>query len=175
MSYVTPNLTVPPIDTSSNNSIIESIGNKLDTLNGNSIISMLKIIDSHLHSASRCYPSLENGIDVSTSDISWGLGSPVEVIPINTINFPFSIYFVNIEGVLATDVYELVFYAGISADEVGRIRTPRDSGYPMIGGSPVTTPIFPANTKISVRGACSQGSGQLTISVYYKKFITDIP
>ena len=162
-------------DSAANAQICDVIGNKDDTLAGNSIMGLLKfaanrleVINDHLHNASKCYPTLADGVAVTAHATAWTLGTAVEIIPANYVTKPFNIFFVNVEAATATDVYEIVLYSGAAAGtEIGRIRNIRNNTYPEAGGSAIACRVVAANTKISARIASKTGGGVLTLSLFY--------
>jgi hypothetical protein len=167
---------LPIVDSTANNNPIDIIGNKNDTLSGNSLMALLKfaanrveVINDHLHNASKCYPTLANGKVVSGAAPAWTLGSAVEIIPAGFVPVAFNIYFINVEAASVTDVYEIVLYSGAGADvEIGRIRTPRNTDLPEAGGAPIACAVVLAGTKISAKVANKTAvAGSLTLSIYY--------
>jgi hypothetical protein len=167
---------LPTPNSIGNEHMSDVIGNKNDTLAGNSIIALLKyaanrieVMNSYLYNASKCYPTLVNGVVVLGGAPAWALGNNVEIIPAGIIPFSFNIFFVNVEAASVTDIYELVLYAGLGAGtEIGRIRTPRNNAFPEAGGAPIACEIIPAGTRISAKVANQTAvAASLTISVFY--------
>jgi hypothetical protein len=164
----------PAIDSANNTNFREVIGNKDDTASGNSLVSILRRVESRLNNQSKVYPTLADGIVVTGAAGAWTLGAAVEIIPANTITEKFLIFWVKVESVSLLDTYEIVLYSGASADvEIGRFRTSRDNIYPQAGDVSISTEILEANTKISAKVANkSGGSETVTISLHYVEITT---
>jgi len=159
----------PAADSANNNNYRDVVGNKTDTIAGNSLVSMLKIVESRLNNPSKVYPTLANGTIVTAGVGAWALGNAIEVIPAATITNDFLIYFVKGEDCSHKDVFEVILYSGPAAGtEICRCRTTKDPTYPEAGDVAVSTEIIPANTKISAKAASQNGgSHTVTISLHY--------
>ena len=165
------------IDGTANANMSDVIGNKNDTVAGNSIMALIKfaanetiLVNNRLHNTNKVYPTLADGIVVMTDIDPWVLGNPVEIVPANAINQNFDIHFIEVEGASATDVYELVLYSGApgSLVEIGRIRTSKQTANTGATSVPFPCEIQPANTRISARIAAKIGASHtLTISLAY--------
>jgi len=160
---------LPAADSTGNDHMSDVIGNKDDTLSGDSLIAMLKRVESRLNNRSRVYPTLADGIVVTGAAGGWTLGDAVEIVPAATITSSFLIYLVKVEGVSETDTYEVVLYSGALADnELGRFRTTRNKDFPEAGDIVISTEIIDASTKISAKCANKLGGGEtVTLSIHY--------
>jgi len=160
---------LPTADSAANLNSADVIGNKTDSSNGDSLYAITRLVEARLNNASKCYPTLANGVTVVGHATAWTLGDAIEVIPASTITEKFLIYWAKIEAVSAADVYEVVLYSGAAADtEIARFRTARDDVYPQAGDISISTEIQPANTKISAKCASKTGGGDtITISLHY--------
>lgn len=167
---------LPSIDDTDNHNMSDVIGNKNDTIAGDSIMALLKyaqnrveVINQHLHNTSLVYPTLANGVTVSAPDTAWTLGNPVEIIPANTIINAFDIHFIEVEACSAADVYEIVLYSGenIALIEIGRARTAKQTTNAGATSVPICCQIQPANTRIAAKLACKTALRTLTISLAY--------
>lgn len=154
--------------------IRDVIGNKTDDENGNSIYSKLYIVERHIHSPTKLYPTLVNAkvINKVNSD-AWGLDAdPVEVIPVNTITNPFDIHFINIGAISNLDEYELLLFKGINPVEVEIARVSFDRSSTQTEGSiPVQTELLAANTRISAKLTSKAAlSRSISIKLYYHEY-----
>ena len=162
---------VPDINSADNNYFGDVIGNKEDTWRGSSLVSILRKVEERLNTAAKCYPTLADGVVLTTAGGAWTLGALVEIVPADTITSEFLIYYVYIETVSKTDVYEVVLYDTAEA-EIGRLRTSRDTLYPQAGGLAISTTVIPANTKISAKLANKTGGGEtMTVSLHYIEIV----
>ncbi len=160
---------VPKQNGIGNNTINDVIGNKSDTHDGNSIYSKLEILDDHIHKPALVYPTLADGVTVTSSASAWTLGSFVEIIPVSTITEDFDIHYVMIESFSGDDVYELVLYA--ATVEIGRVRFTRSIVFQATLDPPFQCAIQSANTQIQAKLACAGGlSKSVDISLFYHEY-----
>lgn len=172
MTYLDPKqIPVASQDSADNDYIQKVIGNKTDTHNGNSLYSITETLLEHVHSAQKVYPTLQDGIVITAGD-PWGLGSFVEIVPINGITSDFDIHYISIEGISANDTYELVLYKGVvsSEIEIGRIRFSKSTAQEGTENQPFQTAMIDANERISAKVASSSGSNNVTISIVYHTY-----
>ena len=162
---------VPSVDSSDNTELRDVIGNKNDTVAGNTIISRLKIAEAYVHSQARVYPSLADGITITGHVTAWTLGAFAEVVPENAIDTNFIIDMIDVTAYSAVDVYEIVFYYGPTDIEAGRIRLSRASAAANVPGpNVIQTEIIPANSRIRAKVATKNGlSATLTLSINYHR------
>lgn len=163
---------VPSINSSDNSSPTDVIGNKNDTHEGDSIYAHCHTIEEHFHKASKVYPTLANGVTVSTDGGVWTLGAFVEIVPLNTITDDFDIHYVSIENINANGVFELVLYSnadGIPGNEVeiGRVRFTRNAIQSATLNVPMQTRIIDANSQIKAKLASDSGGDNAVISLFY--------
>jgi hypothetical protein len=163
----------PTADSAANTNFRDVIGNKTDTLAGDSLIAKMKLVESRLNNPSKVYPTLANGVVVTGAAGAWTLGAAVEIVPASTITTQFLIYLAKVEAVSVTDTYEVVLYSGAAADvELGRFRTSKDALYPQSGDVVITTELIPANTKISAKCANKLGGAEtITLSLHYVEIV----
>jgi len=127
----------------------------------------LDVMEEHLHSISKVYPSLQAGVDVLSGGV-WTLGNFVELIPINTIGTDFDIHFLIVEDVTDDEMYELVFYN--VETEISRVRFSSVAAVAnRVNVAPVPTlmQIQKKNSQIQVKLASSGDAETATISVFY--------
>lgn len=173
MTAHAPSNTVPSVDSAANVVSGDVIGNKLDrTYNGgNSIFAAVHTLGDHAHSAQKVYPTLANGVLVTGGAGAYVLGSFAEIIPASVVNKPFDIHYVDLEGVVAPGVYELVLYQGASDTEVGRLRFGTSLAVDLIVGIPIQTPVIPADARIRAKLASAAGGAQaVTITLAYHEY-----
>ena len=155
---------VPAVDSSDNETVADVVGNKDDNYTNKSLSSRLHTLSEHAHSESKVYPTLANGVTVTSAAGAWTLGTLVEVVPASTIADYFDIHAVDIEAISANDVFELVFYQGAGDTEIGRIRFVKDAAQSATLNTSIQTPLVPANARIRAAVACAAG-GAKTVDV----------
>ena len=162
---------VPAKDVADNRTTADVVGNKTDGHNGDSLVALAHTSDEHNHAVSKVYPTLANGVTVTTAAGAWALGTVVEVIPASTITDDFDIHAVDVESISANDVFELVLYQGAGDTEIGRIRFVRSTVQSATLNTAIQTPIVPANARIRAAVASAAGGGKtVDISVRYHKY-----
>ncbi len=131
-----------------------------------------KVSDEHKHSASKVYPTGAGGAAVTSHADAWTLGSFAEIIPINTVAEDFDIHWVNIEGVSADGVYEIVLYAATT--EIGRMRfTATDiANATFLAERKMQTQIQLKNTQIQAKVMTDNAASEdiVTISLHYHTY-----
>ena len=139
-------------------------------------------IKEHIHSVSKCYPTLAAGVDVTAANgaTTWTLGAVVEVVPKDTITSDFDIHSLTIELADTATTYELVLYYDELDDgsdvEIGRFRWARvgaqvkSDRISLITAAP-SHAVIPANSSINAKVATPDDNGEiLTISVEYHTY-----
>ena len=168
----------PSLNSVANLNMSDVIGNKTDTTAGTSLIALIKAIDAdieilsdHVHGVSKCYPTLAAGVAVAGGAGAWGLGSAVQIVPINTITSIFDIHFVEVEVATANEIYELALFSDAACTiEVGRIRTSKLSNQAAATSVPIMTSRLAANSGVWAKLATASGSDTLTISLFYHTY-----
>ena len=139
-----------------------------DTLYGRTIA-----VYNNLHSTQNVYPTLANGVTLTTGTLAWALGAKTEVIPSNAIPTVFDLHHINVGGVSNTATFEIHVYAGEIGHEV-LISSGRTTRTDPFGSAPqisVSAPIQLANTRISASIAESIiGSGTMVVSFNYNPY-----
>jgi hypothetical protein len=131
----------------------------------------LKIMDTHIHSNVRVYPSLADGVEMTGGVGAWELGNYAEIVPINTITDDFDIHWINIEDADDNDIYEIVLFSATTEIGRSRIRTLTIANGIVLPALPFQTPIIPANTQIQAKIATKLGgSNKMTISILYHSY-----
>lgn len=148
------------------------IGDNDDDHNGETLFGRLQQMIDHVHSAQYVYPTLADGVVLTTASGDWALGTIVEIVPINTITSEFDIHELLVEDVNTQDkTYELVLYYGADDVECSRYRfaaTSNKGGVPAQFGMTI---IIPANSRIRGRLAVEDGSGKTAkISIRYHEY-----
>ena len=176
---------LPAANSASNVQMSDVIGNKTDTVAGNSLAALLKqvlaaiaeadtlieLTEEHFHSAAKCYPSLVDGIPIIGGGGVWALGLATQIVPINTIGLKFDIHHIEVEVATANDIYELALFSdALCTVEIGRARTSKQSNQTGATSMPFQTPIVAANSGIWAKLASKTGGDTLTISVFYHTY-----
>lgn len=160
-------------NSAANTYIADVIGNKNDTQAGNSIMARAHKLDEHVHSPSKVYPTLANGVTVTGGVAAWALGNFAVVVPANAITSDFDIHHINVAAYNANDTFELVLYSGADGSEVemGRVRFTRTSNVGATPHIPFISDIVAANTQIKAKIASQAGtSNTATISIMYHTY-----
>jgi len=161
------NFNITNINNDCNLTINDVIGNKKDNRECNSIYGKLCNITRYLTNQDRCYPSLDDGITVSSGESTWEQGSYTEIIPANTVTSSFRIHKIYIESTTDGGCWQLDFYKGILGNEelIGSIR---QSGISEIkGDAEIKTKCLDANERVTCKASHSSGSEGITISIGY--------
>lgn len=155
---------VPTVDSAANVLARDVLGNKGDTHDGDSAMARLDTADEHVHSEQEVYPTLADGVTLTTHADDWVLGTITEVVPATTIGSDFDIHEVVIEDVDTVDkTYELVLYSGAGDTEVGRTRFAASTNK---GGVPnvfMQTPIIAADSRIRAQLAIQDGGSKTAV------------
>ncbi len=172
MSFIEPGHGPPAADSAANATMNDVIGNKSDTHSGTSLKAMAHTIDEHFHQEQKVYPTLADGVTLTTAAGDWALGTVVEIVPINMITSDFDIHEVVIEDVNTTDkTYELVLYSGPGDTEIGRIRFAASTNKGGVPNATMQTPIIDANLRIRAALAIQDGTGKTAVvSIRYHTY-----
>lgn len=118
----------------------------------------------------KVYPSLANGVTLTTAASAWTLGNFIEIIPANAITKRFRVDTANFAAFSIATTYEIVFYKGESGSEIeiGRVRANPGTTSMPVHDKPVFTELIDANTRISAKAANSTaGAGTVVVSITY--------
>ena len=148
------------------------IGENSDGHDGATLFGRLQQLIEHIHTRQYVYPTLADGVVLTTGAGDWGLGTITEIAPANAISFAFDIHEILIEDVNTQDkTYEIVLYYGGSDTECGRTRFAATS---LKGGVPAVamqTIIIPANSRIKAQLAIQDGGNKTAkISLRYHPY-----
>jgi len=150
------------------------IGNKTDDELGNSLFSKLYILERHIHSPAKVYPTLAGATVINKVNSSaWGLDAlPTEIIPVNTITVPFDIHFMNLESTSANDQYELLLFKGLAGAEIEIARVSFERSTQSVDSScPCQTELLPANTRISAKlTSLATSARNVSLKLYYHEY-----
>lgn len=169
-SAATSSSPVPAANSAGNATIAEVIGSKLDTGLGTSLSAHAYRHNAHMHGANQVYPTLADGVLLTSDAAAWTLGPISQVIPAGIVATTFDLHYVNIEDLSANGVYEIVLYQGaaLAEVEVGRVRATRSAVQSEVLAVPTQGPIVAAGTRISAAVASSNAAADtVTISVFY--------
>jgi hypothetical protein len=162
----------PAVDGTGNDSFREVIGNRNDDVETTTLAGRTHSLEDHVHTPSKCYPTLADGVTVTAEAADWGVGGAlVEIIPASTITSKFDIHYVNIEDVSAARSYELILYQGAGDEEVGRIRFTKTAGLDPVLDRAIQTPIIPANARVRARLASAGAvADTVNVSLHYHEY-----
>lgn len=148
----------------------EVLGNKEDGHSGDSAMSKLKMLQEHVHSAAKVYPTGGAGVTVTQAAGAWTLGAAATIIPANTVTKDFDVHYINIEGASGDDTYELVLYD--DGVECGRMRftTVDIANARFLGSIPMQTSLLEKNSALTAKVMGSVGSLNCVISVFYHEY-----
>jgi hypothetical protein len=163
-------LTVPTADSAANTSIRDVIGNKTDTVAGDSIYAMQLDVYENINQQVYVYPTLAAGATVVSANADWTYGAYAEVVPASTITSDFHIRSVQIETCDENAIFQLELYSGAGDTLVSAIRFAVAGGF--FGNSVyvIGSAHIAANARIRARLASSNGTAAIataTISISY--------
>jgi len=165
---------VPTADAVTSDTMAQTIGNKNDTHSRTSLYAKNHTLLEHNHSAAKVYPTMADGVLITSSDVDWtGLGDFAEIIPKDTITSDFDLHFVNVEAVSATAIYELVLYSSdASAEtEVARVRFPKTTNQDGPQSVPVQTRLMSGSSQIKAKLASNNAAADTaTVSLFYHEY-----
>jgi len=114
---------VPGVDSTDDTYLSDTIGNKNDTHDGDSIYALAHTIVEHIHGVQSVYPTLADGVTLTTGAGDWEQGAFTEIVPANAITSDFDIHEIVIEAANTADkTYELHLYAGAGDTLIGKVR-----------------------------------------------------
>ncbi len=148
------------------------IGENDDGHDGATLFGRLQQLIEHIHTRQYVYPTLADGVTLTTGAGDWGLGTITEIAPANAISFAFDIHEILVEDVNTQDkTYEIVLYYGGSDIECGRTRFAATS---LKGGVPAVamqTIIIPANSRVKSQLAIQDGGSKTAkVSLRYHPY-----
>jgi len=165
---------VPAADAVTSDTMAQTVGNKNDTHSGDSLYAENHTLLEHNHSAAKVYPTMADGVLITSSDVDWtGLGAFAEIIPKDTITSDFDIHFVNVEAVSATAIYELVLYSSdtTAEREVARVRFPKTTNQDGPQSVPVQIRLMRGSSQIKAKLASNNAvADTATVSLFYHEY-----
>ncbi len=152
--------------------LLADVGDNSDNHDVASLFGRLRELNEHVHSLQKVYPTLADGVTLTTAAGDWALGTMTEIIPINTITLQFDIHEVLIEDVNTQDkTYELVLYYGAGDTECARVRFAATSNKGGVPAQFAMTPLLPANSRMRAQIAIEDGGGKTAkISLRYHEY-----
>jgi hypothetical protein len=173
---------VPQVDSAENETSHDVIGNKSDTVAGDSLYALLlqllaehEILSDHIHSAPNAYPRGAGAVLVAKSAGEWAAvpDTKTEIIPANTITSPFDSHWISVNSITANGEYELYLYSGAAGEEVeiGMVPITRTAVQAQEGSVFNMSEIQAPNTRISaaLRGSPA-GAESLNIKIGYHTY-----
>jgi hypothetical protein len=163
---------VPDADSTANDTVRDVVGSKLDTVSSESLSGRAHSVEEHMHTASKCYPTLADGVTITAEAADWGVGGAlVEIVPASTITSIFDIHYVNIEDISAARTYELILYYGAGDTECARFRFTKSAGLDPVLDRGIQTDKIPANSRIRARLASAGAVADTAdISLQYHEY-----
>lgn len=159
-----PDISVPGIDSAENLTSRDVIGNKDDTHAGTSIRAVAHTTHEHFHHPQKVYPTLADGITLTTHANDWVLGTITEIVPASAIGNDFDIHEVLVEDVSTQNkTYEIVLYAGAGDTEIGRTRFSSATNKGGVPNGTIQTDIVAADSRIRAQLAIQDGSSRTAI------------
>ena len=148
------------------------IGENSDNHDVASLFGRLRELIEHVHTRQKVYPTLADGVILTTGAGDWELGTIIEIVPVNIITAEFDIHEVLVEDVNTQDkTYELVLYYGESDIECVRVRFAATSNKGGVPAQFAMTPLIPANSKVRGQLAIQDGGGKtIKISLRYHEY-----
>lgn len=157
-------LTVPTADSADNVDWGDAIGNKNDTHDGTSVRAVLHTLNEHAHNAQLVYPTLADGVTLTTAAGDWALGALTEIVPAGAIGDDFDIHEAVVEDVNTQDkTYEIILYAGGGDTQVGCARFAAAANKGGVPNVTMQTAIIAADSRIRGRLAIQDGGSKTAI------------
>ncbi len=152
--------------------LLADVGDNSDNHDVASLFGRLRELNEHVHSVQGVYPTLADGVTLTTAAGDWAPGTMTEIIPINTITSQFDIHEVLIEDVNTQDkTYEVVLYYGADDTECARVRFAATSNKGGVPAQFAMTPLIPANSRIRAQLAIEDGGGKtIKFSLRYHEY-----
>lgn len=158
------NFPVPTADSADNEDWGDAIGNKNATHNGTSLHARAHTANEHVHAAQKVYPTLADGITLTTHGDDWVLGTITQIVPADTIGEDFDIHEVLVEDVSTQNkTYEIFLYAGAGDTEIGHARFSSSSNKGGVPNGTMQTDIVAANSRIRARLAIQDGGSKTAV------------
>ena len=157
---------IPAVDSTSNLTMVDVIGSKVDTSAGDSVYGRLFNLWQYFNYERKVYPTLAAGATVISANSVWGLGNYATIVPAGAIAARFHVHNISIETCSDDGVFQLELYQGASDILVTSIRFAQSGGF--FGPSVffVGSAFIPAGAQIRARLASSDGlANQCTITM----------
>lgn len=161
---------VPDCDCGDNLRTAEVVGNKTDSHLGTSLVASNCRVDKYLHQYPKVYPTLADGITVTSDGSDWVLGAKTLIIPLSTVTQDYSIHAVDFENISANAVFEMHLFMSTGDTEIGRVRFVQTAVMSALLNTWLNTAIVPANSRIRAALASKPGGRSVTISVRYHEY-----
>jgi hypothetical protein len=163
-------LTVPTADSAANTTLRDVVGNKTDTVAGDSLYALTLDVYENMNRQVYVYPTLAAGATVLSGTADWSYGAYAEVVPASTITNDYHIRSVQIETCDENAIFQLELYSGAGDTLVSAVRFSVAGGFfgnsvYVIGSAHVA-----ANSRLRARIASSNGTAAqatTTVSVSY--------
>ncbi|GAG55182.1 unnamed protein product [marine sediment metagenome] len=113
--------------------------------------------------AQKVYPTLADGVEVTTHADDWVLGSFVEIVPVNTITSDFHIHHVHVIKPTANGTYDCVLYCGTT--EIGRFSFSRTEKKDDMEGIEIHTTLCDANSQVQAKLASENDASEDKVEI----------
>jgi hypothetical protein len=157
LSSIASALPVVSADSSANVLMRDVIGNKTDTIDGDSLYAFSVLLRDTLipTNGTQMYPDRANLIEVPNSTTRWVTSNTfTTIVTAGVIPNPFVLDFACIDLIYPDEAYQLDLYSGNSGSEV-LVASAYWSNVGVWQQAPIKTPIIPAGTRISAKFASS--------------------
>ncbi len=154
-------LRVPLPNNFQNKLINQLIGNRNDVNSAETIFGFLQDMWEELHSSQLVYPSLAQGVLITSHSNAYTLGNFIEVIPVNTITNEFHIHHLHLLSPNANGDYEIRLYQGTTL--IGEATFSRTDKKDDVEGLEIYTSHCEANAQIQARLSSSNAAQQDTV------------
>ncbi len=125
---------------------------------------VLHTLLDHMHHVQHSYPTLADGVVLTTEAGDWALGTLTEIIPAGTISRDFDIHEVVFETVNTKDkTYELQLFYGATDIFASSVRVRSDTNKGGVPNGNIMTPIIPAESVIKGRLAIEDGGNKTAV------------
>lgn len=149
------------------NQIIQSVGSYDDDHVDRTMYGDVNQLKEHVHSTSKCFPTLIPGILVTAGNPAWTLGDFSNILSTSYATDDYDIHYLNIETLSSNATYELVLYYGPADTECSRLRFTRVNNNEAQNGVFMVTPLIPSGSQLRAKLASSVGAATCNISIMY--------
>jgi hypothetical protein len=169
----TSDIVVSTADSADNVDIVDVIGGKTDTWQGDSLYALHLITAVRYHAETLVYPTLASGAAIVSDVGVWTWGAYATIVPASTITVAYHMLAIQVESCDQNGVFELEIYQGAADDLIAAFRLVVEGGF--FGNVRYELSAEPTAANSRIRARMAGGNGivtNATLSVEYNVFPT---